>query len=54
MIWMGGMLVGIGSWGWGVYGLVSWGGEVAVYIGLRLMVGKVWSVSYITVRYKQL
>ena len=45
MIWMGGMLVGIGSWKWGVYGLVSWGGEVAVYIGLRPMVGKLWSVS---------
>ena len=44
MIWMGGML-GIGSWKWGVYGLVSWGGEVALYIGLRLMVGKLWSVS---------
>ena len=34
--------------------MVSWGGEVAVYIGLRPMVGKLWSVSYIIVRYKQL
>ena len=33
MIWMGGELVGIGSWEWSIYSLESWGGEVLLILG---------------------
>ena len=44
MVWMGCMLVGIGSWVWVVYSLMSWEWEVSVFNGQWPMVGKMGCV----------